>query len=101
MKPAICGGFIVDTSGGSCSINNGPDSNGDVPPSPPTYKDPGGLQEQPPVTGGISTRAYFPAAGPDVEFDLISGASGTTCSVSVTEADGPLGRTVSLKIPVR
>lgn len=101
MKPAICGGFIVDTSGGSCLINNAPDINGDVPASPPTYKDPGGLQEQPPVTGGISTRAYFPAAGPDVEFDLISGASGTTCSVWVTEADGPLGRTVSLKIPVR
>lgn len=98
--PAICGGFVVDTSGGSCSINNGSDANGDVPPST-KYKDPGGPQEFPPANGGRSTKAYFPAVGPDVEFDLVSGASGTTCIVAVTEADGPLQRTVSLQIPVR
>jgi hypothetical protein len=98
--PAICGGFSLDTSAGSCVINNGPDENGDVPPPPPAYKDPGGPQESPPVRSGTSTHAQFPAVGPYVEFDLISGNSGTTCTVTVTETDGPLLRSSTYSIPV-
>lgn len=98
--PAICGGFSLDTSAGSCVINNGPDENGDVPGAPPPYKDPGGPQENPPVNSGTSTHAVFPAVGPYAEFDLISGASGTTCTVTVTETDGPLLRSTTYSIPV-
>ena len=97
--PAICGGFSLDTSAGSCTINNGPDLNGDVPTAP-AYKDPGGPQESPPVSSGTSTHAFFPAVGPYVEFDLISGNKGTTCAVTVTETDGPLLRATTYSIPV-
>jgi hypothetical protein len=98
--PKICGGFALDTSHGSCVINNGPDENGDVPPAPPVYTDPGGPQEKPPVSSGTSTHAVFPGLGPYVEFDLISGASGTTCTVTVTEITGPLLRSSTFSIPV-
>ncbi len=100
IAPAICGGFSVDTSAGSCLVNNGPDENGDVPPPPPIYKDPGGPQESPPVSSGTSTHALFHAVGPYVEFDLISGSSGTNCTVTVTETDGPLLRSTTYTIPV-
>lgn len=100
IAPAICGGYSVDTSAGSCKINNGPDANADVPPAPPIYKDPGGPQETPPVSSGTSTHAIFHALGPYAEFDLISGNSGTTCSVTVTETDGPLLRSTTYTIPV-
>jgi hypothetical protein len=96
--PAICGGYSLDTSSGSCAINNYPDVNGDVPPG---YKDPGGPQESPPVSSGTSTHALFPAIGPHVEFDLISGSSGTNCTVTVTETDGPLLRSTTYSVPVR
>jgi hypothetical protein len=96
--PAICGGFSLDTSSGSCAINNYSDANGDVPPG---YKDPGGPQESPSVSSGTSTHALFPAVGPYVEFDLISGNSGTNCTVTVTETDGPLLRSATYSVPVR
>lgn len=99
--PSICGGFVVDTSRGACSIDNRPDENGDVPPTLPAYKDPGGPQEQPPAGYGLSTHAYFPGAGPDTEFDIVTGTSGSTCIVTIKEADGPIGRSVTLRIPIR
>ncbi len=98
--PAICGGYSVDTSAGSCAINNGPDENSDVPPPPPAYKDPGGPQETPPVSSGTSTHAIFHAVGPYAEFDLIAGSAGTTCSVTVTETDGPLLRSATYTVKV-
>jgi hypothetical protein len=98
--PQICGGFSLDTSHGSCVIDNGNDKNGDVPPAPPVYMDPGGPQEDPPVWSGTSNGAVFPAVGPYVEFDLISGADGTTCTVTVTETTGPLLRSSTYTIPV-
>lgn len=91
---AICGGFIVDTNAG-CTIDLGSDNNGDVPLSGmPPYRDPGAS------AGSTATHAVFLGVGPDVELDLIAGAAGTTCNVTVTEADGPLKRPVTLALPV-
>ncbi len=96
-----CGGFSLDTSAGSCLINNGADENGDVPLPPPSYTDPGGPQQSPPVNGGTSTHAVFPAVGPYAEFDLISGGSGTSCSVTVSETGGSLLRSTTYTVPVK
>jgi len=98
--PAVCGGFTVDTSAGQCTINENADEHENVPTSP-HYNNPGGPQQDPPVTsGGIATRVFYPKQGPYVEFDLISAGSGSTCSVTVSEADGPLLRTITLNLPV-
>ncbi len=96
--PAFGGFELTIPSGSACRINNGPDENGDVP-GPPFYTDPGGPQASPPATGGTATDAKFVAVGPYAEFDLVSGSSGT-CSVTVTETDGPLKRSVTLSLPI-
>jgi hypothetical protein len=82
--PQICGGFALSMTG-PCSIDNGVDENGDVPPG---YTDPSGPQENPPVSGGYSTSAIFPAQGPFTEFDIFTYGAGT-CAITVTETDGP------------
>ncbi len=82
--PQICGGFALSMTG-PCSIDNGSDENGDVPSG---YSDPGGPQENPPVSGGYSTSAIFPAQGPFTEFDILTYGAGT-CAITVTETDGP------------
>jgi len=92
--PAICGSFTITTSGTAdpsaptgivCAVDNGGDENGD---SPANYTDPGGPQELPAVSGGNSNSALFPGVGPFAEFDIDTFGPGT-CTITVTEADGP------------
>jgi hypothetical protein len=92
--PAICGSFKITTSGTAdpsaptglvCAVDNGSDENGD---SPNNYTDPGGPQELPAVSGGNSNSAIFPGVGPFSEIDIDTFGPGT-CTVTVTEVDGP------------
>jgi len=89
------GGFdLTIPPGSSCTISTAA-AKGFAPAG---YVNVGGPQENPPIDWGLATSALFDAIGPNVEFHLVSGWSGT-CSVTISETTG-LKRSLTFSIPI-